>query len=269
MDTSLSAFADRNGVIVANFSVEYSSGIMEVVNEGFDMHFWQHKTIDPALVDAGKRTVAALQLRERWFHLEFFRMPDGSYVVLEANLRAPGSWIVDMMNWAADCDVYAQWAKVIKGEPTSIQGFTPKRFVAHTVRRYHGPKATHYQVSHNDVVAKLQQEGKWLEHLLIPDVFAAILGTDGYITQHETMEDLKNTVKYIQQPVKPAPIRTNSSIEQDMDLAAAAAQELLQQDQASQVQSPTSLAVDQGETIENVDFVSSPTSLKRRRTSIF
>jgi hypothetical protein len=260
---------DRMGELVAIFSVEYSSGIMEVVNEGFDMHFWQQKTIDPKLLEAGRKTVAALQLRERWFHLEFFRMPDGEYVVLEANLRAPGSWIVDMMNWAADCDVYAQWVKVIKGESAILAGHTPKRFVAHAVRRYHGAKATTYAASHDEVVEKLRSEGKFLEHLIMPDVFSAILGTDGYITRHETMDDLKETVRFIQKPLQPSPLRTSSSLEEDMEAAAQAAQALLD-DEAIAHGSP-SVAMDNGQPVEQVENAepTSATSLKRRRTSIF
>ncbi len=67
---------DHDGHILLTLSHEYSDGVMEVVTEKRDISFWSLKDLPPALDALGRKAVAALGLRERWFHLEFFRLPD-------------------------------------------------------------------------------------------------------------------------------------------------------------------------------------------------
>lgn len=142
---------DRHGVIVFNLSHEYSDGGMETVVEQRDISFWSHKEIPPALDVLGRQVVAAFGLRERWFHLEFFRLPDGRFMVLEANLRPPGGFMVDMMNYTCDIDVYRLWARVVTGDPVADFRFTPRYHVCHSARR----KSRRYRHPHADVEKKL------------------------------------------------------------------------------------------------------------------
>ena len=55
----------------------YGIPVLESVR-GKDMHFWIDRHIEPDLDAVGRRIVAAYDVRERPFHFEFFRMPDGS-----------------------------------------------------------------------------------------------------------------------------------------------------------------------------------------------
>ena len=116
-----------------------------------DISFWSLKRIPAALDTLGRKAVAALGLRERWFHLEFFRLSDGRFVALEANLRPPGGFMTDMMNYACDIDVYRLWARVVTGDPVSDFRYTPKYHVCHITRRSGRP----YLHSHEEVVRQL------------------------------------------------------------------------------------------------------------------
>src|SRR5690606_834202 len=78
---------DREGRILFALSHQYSDGVMEVITERRDISFWSLKQIPEALDTLGRKAVAALGLRERWFHLEFFRLPEDRFTALEANLR--------------------------------------------------------------------------------------------------------------------------------------------------------------------------------------
>lgn len=90
--------ASRTGKLLLASSVEYSDGIMEAVNEHREICFWTTRLIDPILYDIGAKIVKdVLGLRERWFHIEFFRLGKGRYIILEANLRPPGVFIPDMI----------------------------------------------------------------------------------------------------------------------------------------------------------------------------
>jgi hypothetical protein len=184
---------DRDGRILLTLSHQYSDGVMEVVTEKRDISFWSLKAIPEALDSLGRKAVAALGLRERWFHLEFFRLPDDSFVALEANLRPPGGFMTDMINYACDIDVYRLWARVVTGEPVGDFRYTPKYHVCHIARRAGRP----YLHSHEEVVRKLgptllQHNGN------LPSVYQAAMGTELYLTRHADLERMREDVRFVQ-----------------------------------------------------------------------
>jgi biotin carboxylase len=185
---------DAEGRIVCAFSHEYSTGIMETVLEKRDLSIWSLREIPPALEDLGHRSVAALGLRERWFHLEFFRLEDGSFVALEANLRPPGSFLTDMMNYACDIDVYRLWARMISGDPVSGFQYTRKYYVCHTTRR----AGRAYRHPHSQVVQQLGPA--LLEHRELPVVFHDALGHELYLSRHQELDALREAAHFIQTP---------------------------------------------------------------------
>lgn len=98
---------------------------------------------------AGENTVKAFGLKSRFFHLEFFRLDEdkkglgkkGDIIGLEANMRAPGGYILDKMNYAYDVDVYQIWAEMIMyGENRSFPDPRFHRYVTHFGR---GGKASY------------------------------------------------------------------------------------------------------------------------------
>jgi hypothetical protein len=184
---------DAEGRIVFALSHVYSEGVMETVNEKRDMSFWTCPQATPAVEELGQATVRAFGLRERFFHIEIFRRPDESHLVLEVNLRPPGGFMTDMMNYACEMDVYALWARVLTRDP-SLPGFAcrPRFHVAHVGRR-HG---THYERSPDDVRARLGSRLLW--HRPVPPVFSAIMGDEMFLTRHETAEEMRQDISFIQ-----------------------------------------------------------------------
>ncbi len=185
---------DRQGDILFRLSHEYSDGVMEVVLEQRDISFWSLKEIPPALEALGRKAVAALGLRERWFHLEFFRLPDGQFVVLEANLRPPGAFMTDMMNYTCDTDVYALWARLLTGDDLSGFTYSARHHVCHSSRR---PQRA-YRYAHPELVQKLG--GSLLIHRQMPAVFHGAMGSDMYLTRHEDLAAVHEAVRLVQAP---------------------------------------------------------------------
>jgi hypothetical protein len=183
---------DGNGHIVFVCSHEYSDGIMESVLEKRDLAIWSHKQIPPELDALGRKAVADLGLRERWFHLEFFRLPEGGYVALEANLRPPGAFLTDMMNYTCDMDVYRLWARVLTGEDLRNFRYTPKYHVAHVGRR----SGRQYRHAHAEVVSRLGSE--LLMHRHMPAVFHSALGEEMYLTRHQELGAMREALRFIQ-----------------------------------------------------------------------
>ncbi len=184
---------DHDGRILLTLSHQYSDGVMEVVTEKRDISFWSLKDIPSALDALGRKAVAALGLRGRWFHLEFFRLPDDSFMALEANLRPPGGFMTDMMNYACDIDVYRLWARVVTGDPVKDFRYTPKYHVCHVARRAGRP----YRHSHEEVLGKLGPT--LLQHnASLPPVYQAAMGTEMYLTRHEDLALMHQDVRFIQ-----------------------------------------------------------------------
>jgi biotin carboxylase len=61
--------------------------------------------------DMGFAVIEALGFRTGFTHMEWYRKPDGEAVFGEIAARAPGVRTVDLMNFAADLDLYRGWAE--------------------------------------------------------------------------------------------------------------------------------------------------------------
>ena len=189
---SFDGLADRAGNLVFFTSHCYSQGIMETVNNDDLIHYWSLREIPADLEAAGRATAKAFGVRERFFHFEFFRTPAGDLVALEVNMRPPGGLTTEMFNYANDIDVYREWANVI----------VSNRFAATFTRPHHccyvGRKANRrYAHTHEEVLATFGG-GRVCHHEPISGVFAAALGDHGYLVRSPELDEVFETVRYIQ-----------------------------------------------------------------------
>ncbi len=182
---------DRSGNIVFSTSHVYDTGIMQVRTGELDGHYYSERAIDRSLEVVGMKAVAAFDIRERFFHVEFFRTPSGEYVALEMNLRPPGGFTTDMMNAACDFDVYALWAKVLTGRDLSGFRYERKYHTAHAGRRDNHS----YRLSHAALVAEL---GPLLfSEKPIPKVFSVTMGDHMYLLRHPALETLRRAIALV------------------------------------------------------------------------
>ena len=186
---------DSAGRIVFCTSHVYDNGIMEVRTGALDGFYYSLRQIPPALEKVGLRALAAFALRRRFFHLEFFARPDGSYVALEMNVRPPGGYTTDMMNYACEFDVYALWAAVMHDEPLENFSYVRKFHTAHAGRRHERSYAyTPYELT--------EQLGETLVVVEpIPDAFASTMGNTMYLLRHSQLQSLFDAIKSVQEPL--------------------------------------------------------------------
>src|SRR5262249_55940461 len=105
---------NRAGEVIFAASTRYDQSVMQVVNTNSHMSYVCRPTIEPAIEDAGRRILKAFDVHERFFHIELFQTArDGKIIALEVNMRPPGAWITDAMNYAYDADVYSVWANMV------------------------------------------------------------------------------------------------------------------------------------------------------------
>lgn len=194
---------DRHGKILFRLSHEYTDGCMEVVFDRRDTTMFTLLEIPAELDRLGTAAIAALGLRERFFHLEFFRLRDGSFMILEANLRCPGVLMLHQMNFSCDVDVFSGWAKVLMGhEATQLALAKPKWIVAHISRRLRGPGTRTYATDNNQIVSLLGE--KLLLAQELPAIWEPGMGSHAFITRHKTYDDMYQTIAMVQETVEEA-----------------------------------------------------------------
>jgi hypothetical protein len=184
---------DAAGRIVFCTSHAYDAGIMQVRQGALDGHYYSLRDIPAELERVGRRAVEAFEIRERFFHVEFFARPDGTYVGLEMNIRPPGGYTTDMMSAACEIDLYDLWAAVLAGGLTDFR-YTRRYFTAHAGRR----TASRYLLSPAELARQL---GDTLFAInAVPDAFAATMGNVAYLLRHRDLAELKAAVALVQRP---------------------------------------------------------------------
>lgn len=188
---SFDGLTDQNGEIVFYTSHKYQRGIMETVNN--DLHIFYHSLIDVPedLFEAGKKIVDVFDVRERFFHFEFFRRHiDGKPYALEVNMRPPGGFTLDMFNFACDFDVYREYASIVAtGRMTG--GYERKYYVCYIGRKFN----KNYVHSHDEIISK------YSEYLVmqapISDVLSQALGNYCYIIRTKNFEIIEEAIDFI------------------------------------------------------------------------
>jgi biotin carboxylase len=174
---------DRDGNLVFYTSHQYSLGIMETVNEDANIYYYSLREIPRDLEDAGRRVLKIFNVRERFFHFEFFRDKEDRIVALEVNMRPPGGLTTDMFNYANDIDIYGEWAYLV----------VYNSFNADYQRKYHCAYISrksnrNYAYSHEQILSQFQEH--IVHHQMISGVFSAALGDYGYLVRSPELSDI-------------------------------------------------------------------------------
>ncbi len=180
---------DKEGNIVFSSSMIYKDGIMETVNQGLDMYYYIPKELPEDIVEVGMKTAEAFNLKERFFHFEYFKLDDGRIVALEVNVRPPGGLTLDMFNYANDINVYKQYANIV------AEG----NFDADISRKYNcfyiGRKNfINYKHSLEDIINNFSEYIVY--HEPISPVLAPAIGDYGFVLRTEDIDKGKEIVQY-------------------------------------------------------------------------
>lgn len=183
--------ADRDGEVFYCTCHTYKA-VAELIRENGDAHIYSFRQLPPGIEEMGRRTVKAFGIRERFFHIEFFETAPGEYYALEMNLRAPGSTVLHLMNYAADIDVFAVWARLLIHGDNRLQ-YERKYHAAHVARRDH----LRYRHDHGAVLARLGPA--LVNHARLPVEDRAGLGDECYIIRHADFEELQRMIAFIEE----------------------------------------------------------------------
>lgn len=182
--------SDANCVPLLYTSHMYES-VMDIVNEKKNVFIISLREIPESLREQGFKVVKQFQAAHTFFHLEFFRTPDGEFVPMEVNMRPPGGYMPDMINYANDINIYHEWAKIIMHGATETV-LSRKYFCSFTSRRYDGRKYAH---THEEILNKFGKE--IVMHAEIPAIFSGAMGNYVYLARNENEQYLRELNQFI------------------------------------------------------------------------
>ena len=165
--------------------------LMDVVNNNEDSIYYIVNELPEDVREAGRATVKAFGVKNRFVHFEFFRLlsdqhlgKKGDVVALEVNMRPCGGFSPDMMNFANSTDVYKIWADMIAFDH-STKEVGERAYCAFAGLR----DGKEYAMSHDDIMAKyghcMKMEGR------IPDALSGAMGNRMYVANFATKEQME------------------------------------------------------------------------------
>lgn len=188
---SYDGLVDGDGNILFETAHLNRAGVMELRQSRAQTWYYSLRDLPAALLEIGRRTLRAFDVKERFFHLEFFWLPEDEFIALEVNIRPPGGFSLDMMNFACDIDLYRWWAQVILGEKVG-ETYRRKYHSAHISRR----NGLEYQHDHASVLHYLGHDCCAAQP--VPAIFAEAMGDYMYLVRTPDLAILKNHITFIQ-----------------------------------------------------------------------
>lgn len=188
--------SNKNVLISASHVMLHS--IMDTVNTCSDAAFYFQPFEGKDIEFIGKKVVKAFDTRSRYFHFEFFRLEEdkeglgkkGDLVGLEVNMRAPGAYIPDMINYAYDVDTYALWSDVLIYDKIFVD--VNRKYVVGYASRRNGIDYTH---SYEEIKDKYKDKIKIDTE--VPEALAAAMGNHVFIFRTEKEEELIEMIRFI------------------------------------------------------------------------
>lgn len=190
--------ADKESNVVFMASLECPPSISDILISGSEMFYYSNPFIDPEFEKIGRATVKAFELKNRCFHIEFFRVNKkiegfanvGDIVGLEVNIRTPGGYTPDMHNFANSVNMYQLYADTI-ADFHPCPECSPKFYCATASRR----DGVQYFYSESDIDRTFEKElcgqGRY------PKVLAGVMGDSFYMAKFTNLKDLEVFRDYV------------------------------------------------------------------------
>ena len=180
-------------------SHQYTDSIMDAVNEQKNIGCYSYKDIPADIMEAGTRSVEAFDTRSRFFHFEFFRLLEdqpvgkkGDIIGLEVNMRPPGGFLPDMINFANDSNVYQLWADMIVHDTIHYQQVRKysSGFIGRRDRLHYAHTTQDIQGTYRDSILMIRR---------LPAALATAMGDEVIVARFKTEEEILDFFRYVQE----------------------------------------------------------------------
>ena len=177
---------DKDGQIVFSTTFDYAHTPLDLMIYKMDNSYYVLKDMDPKLRIYGEAIVKTFGMKERFFHIEFFRDGD-DYVAIEYNNRPAGGFTIDVYNFAHSIDLYKGYAAIVVGKEFPSTHLKPL-FCLATSRR----ASTNYAYAESDLLEKYRDNFKVKKDM--PAAFAELQGDYLYMLTTSSREQMKQMI---------------------------------------------------------------------------
>ncbi|MGT2911088.1 ATP-grasp domain-containing protein [Streptococcus cameli] len=180
---------DTNGNIVFETTLDYVHPPIELVNDDKENAFYVSKVLDSKLQEYGRAIISTFKMKERFFHIEFFRVGD-DYIALEYNNRPAGGFALDVYNYAHSIDLYRDYARVVAGKEVEERQFEPQYCLAVSRRN-----RLSYIQSEEEIRSTYADKLKAVKKM--PKAFADLQGDLFFIFTTQELGDIQEMLNFI------------------------------------------------------------------------
>ena len=177
---------DKDGQIVFSTTFDYAHTPLDLMIYKMDNSYYVLKDMDPKLRSYGEAIVKTFGMKERFFHIEFFRDGD-DYVAIQYNNRPAGGFTIDVYNFAHSIDLYKGYAAIVAGKDFPSTHLKPL-FCLATSRR----ASTNYAYAESDLLEKYRDNFKLKKDM--PAAFAELQGDYLYMLTTSSREQMKQMI---------------------------------------------------------------------------
>ena len=178
---------DKDGNIVFSTTFDYAHTPLDLMIYKMDNSYYVLKDMDPKLRAYGEAIVKVFGMKERFFHIEFFRDGD-DYVAIEYNNRPAGGFTIDVYNFAHSIDLYKGYAAIVAGVPFPAAHMAPQ-FCLATSRR----ASTNYAYAEEELLEKYKDNFKVKKDM--PAAFAELQGDFLYMLTTPSRDQMEQMIE--------------------------------------------------------------------------
>ncbi len=190
---SFDGVCDSHSNVVFCDNEVFPPSIMDIVNENLEVSYYVNKIVPDDVREIGQKVLKAFNIKSRYFHLEFFRLTKakkglgkiGDIVALEVNMRPPGGFTPDMINFGQSLDTYQIWADVMCYDKiVNVKMDHPKYYCFYYGRR----DRCNYKYSYEEI----KEMYPFIQmHDRMSDILSGAMGNEFFIARFEFFEDME------------------------------------------------------------------------------
>ena len=195
---SFDGICDSEGNVVFCASNVFPPSVADVVREGKELFYYTVKEVPEDLKEIGSKVIKAFNVKQRFFHLEFFRLTKNvpgigkknDIVALETNMRPAGGYTPDLINFSQSVNCYQIYADVMAFNENRQDLTMPKYYAACASRR----DWVSYQ--NDDPVVLEKYRNNICNYGRYPDILSDAMGNRFFMAKFDTLEEVEEFQKY-------------------------------------------------------------------------
>ncbi len=203
---SYDGICNSHSEVVFSTSDHFPTPVADIVNENLDFYYYTNPfalpffDIDPvAFQEKGREAIKCFGIKSRFFHIEFFVLgkdrpglgKKGEFVGLECNMRPPGGYTPDIIDYANSVSCYDIYADVIVYDENRQNMDIEKFYAFAACRKF----INSYAHEESEILEKYRNN--LCMHQRYPEHMARAMGDIVYIAKFKDFEEGKAFASFV------------------------------------------------------------------------